>query len=165
MNNQTVRMTARTSIGGHRVRVRLESALGGGSVTFGSAHIALRAKDSAIVAGSDRALTFSGKPGAILYAGGTLVSDPVSLDLPALADVAVSLYVPGEITAPTNHLFALHTTYLSKEGDFTGAPEIGDATTRESYYWLAGIDVMAPAGSGNTRHVWRFDNRWRPIDA
>jgi lysophospholipase L1-like esterase len=148
LNNQTIRMIARTSIGGHKVRVRLESALGGGTVTFGAAHIALRMKESGIVAGSDRALTFSGKPGAILYAGGTLVSDPVSLECPALADVAVSLFVPGEVTAPTNHLFALHTTYLSKEGDFTGAAEIGDATTRESYYWLAGIDVMATAAAG-----------------
>src|SRR5439155_14112486 len=34
VNNQTIRMVARTSIGGHRVRIRLENALGAGSVTF-----------------------------------------------------------------------------------------------------------------------------------
>jgi lysophospholipase L1-like esterase len=141
-------MIARASIGGQRVRVRLESALGSGTVQFGAAHIALRAKDSGIVAGSDRALTFSGQAAATLYAGGTLVSDPVRLDLPALAEVAVSLFVPGEVTAPANHLFGLHTTYISKDGDLTGAAEISDATTRESYYWLAGIDVLAPAGAG-----------------
>jgi lysophospholipase L1-like esterase len=148
VHNQTIRMIARTSIGGHRVRIRLENALGAGSVTFGAAHIALRAKDSAIQQGTDHTLTFSGKPGAILYAGGTLLSDPVNMDLPAMAEVAVSLYVPGAVTGPTNHLFALHTTYLSKEGDFTGAPEITATTTRESYYWLAGIDVMAPPTAG-----------------
>ena len=145
VNNQTIRMMARTSIGGRSVRVRLENSLGSSAVNFGAAHIALRSKDSGIVAGSDRALTFSGKPAAILYAGGTLVSDPVTLDVPALAEVAVSLYVPGEAAAPANHLFGLHTAYLSKEGDATAAAEIADGATRESYYWLAGIDVLATA--------------------
>ncbi|HVW85462.1 MAG TPA: hypothetical protein VHB50_12315, partial [Bryobacteraceae bacterium] len=124
LNNQTVRMIARTSIAGHRVRIRLASALGSGTVEFGSAHIAIQSKDSAITPGSDRVLTFSGKPRATLYAGATLVSDPVDLDLPPLAHVAVSLYVPGEIGPPTSHTFALHTTWISKEGDFTAKPDI-----------------------------------------
>ena len=34
--------------------------------------------------------------------------------------------------------------YISKEGDTTGAASMADATTTEQYYWLAGIDVMAP---------------------
>jgi lysophospholipase L1-like esterase len=144
LNNQTVRMIANTSIGGRSVRIRLSSALGAGTVSIGAAHIAIRDKDSATVAGTDRALTFSGKPTAPLYAGETLISDPVSLDLPPLAHVAVSLYIPGQTAAPTSHTFALHTTYISREGDFTAQPEIADATTRESYYWLAGIDVLAP---------------------
>lgn len=148
VNNQTIRMVARMSLGGHQVRIRLQSALGAGTVTFGAAHIALRAKDSAIVTASDRALTFSGSPAAVLYAGGTLVSDAVSVDFPALAEVAVSLYVAGEVAAPTNHLFALHNTYISVSGDSTGAETMPDAVLRESYYWLAGIDVLAPAGAG-----------------
>jgi lysophospholipase L1-like esterase len=148
MNNQTIRMIARTSIGGRSVRIRLESAFGSGTVNFGAAHIAIRSKDAAIKAGTDRALSFSGKPSGILYAGGTLISDPVELALPALAEVAVSLYVPGETGAPTNHLFALHNAYISKPGDFTGTMEITEPTVRESWYWLAGIDVLAPADSG-----------------
>lgn len=148
LKNQTVRMIARVSIGGSSVRIRLSNALGAGTVEFGSVHIAAADKDSSVVAGSDRALTFSGKPSATLYAGQTLVSDPVNLELKPLSHVAVSVYVPGEIGPPTNHLFALHTTYLSKEGDFTGKPSIPDAETRESWYWLAGIDVLAPADAG-----------------
>ena len=55
-NNQTVRMIVRSSIGGSRVRVELSNAFGAKPLTVGAAHIALRSKDSAIVAGSDRAL-------------------------------------------------------------------------------------------------------------
>ena len=74
-----------------------------------------------------------------------MISDPVNLDLPPLSDVAVSLYFPGDTGFPTVHYFGLHDTYISKEGDFTGQPAIADATITQSYYWLAGIDVVAPA--------------------
>jgi lysophospholipase L1-like esterase len=148
LTNQTVRMIARVSLGGRSVRVRFSNAFGATAVNIGAAHIALREKDSAIVPGSDRALTFSGKPTATLYGGATLVSDAVNLTLAPLAEVAVSLYVTGENAAPAAHTFALHTTYISAEGDFAGAPSISAAATRESYYWLAGIDVLAPANAG-----------------
>ena len=149
LNNQTVRMIVHTSMGGRTLRLRLQNALGGTTVKIGAAHVALRRKESATVAGSDREVTFSGKPSAVMYAGQTLVSDPVQLDLPPLADVAVSLYFPGETGPPTSHLFGLHTTYLSKQGDTTAAVEMPDAdATHESYYWLAGLDVLAPADAG-----------------
>jgi lysophospholipase L1-like esterase len=137
-------MIARASLGGKSVRVRLSNALGASTVAIGAAHIAIHAKGSAIVAASDRALTFSGKPSASIYAGEVLVSDPVSLDIAPLTDLAVSLYLPGETGPPTSHTFALRPTYISHEGDFTAHAEIPDpAATMESWYWLAGIDVLA----------------------
>lgn len=144
LRNQTVRMIAHTSLGGSTVRIRLQNAVGAPAVNIGAAHVAVRTKGAAIDPATDRAITFSGAPSGTLYGGATLVSDPVSLRLPALADLAISLYLPDETTAPTNHLFALHTTWISKEGDQTAASEMLDGETRESYYWLAGIDVMAP---------------------
>jgi len=144
VHNQTVRMIVRSSVGGKTLRVRLSNALGAGTLTLGAAHIAIHAKGSAIVPASDRALTFSGKPGASIYAGQVLVSDPVSLDVAPLTDLAVSLYLPGDTGPPTSHTFALRPTYVSGEGDFTGRTEIPDpAATMESWYWLAGIDVLA----------------------
>jgi len=144
LHNQTVRMIALTSIGGSNVRIRLSNALGAPAVNIGAAHIALHSEDSAIKPGTDRILTFSSKTSVILYGGETIVSDPVSLNLPPLAHVAISLYIPGETADPTNHRFALHNTYISKEGDFTSQTAIPDADLRESWYWLAGIDVLAP---------------------
>jgi lysophospholipase L1-like esterase len=149
LHDQTIRMIARTSIGGHTVRVRLSNAFGAPPVRLGAVHIAIRDKDSAIQAKSDRPLMFSGSPSATMYAGQVLLSDPVRLDVPPLTDLAVSLYLPGETSAPASHLFALRPTYISKAGDFTAAPAIAEpAATMESYYWLAGIDVLAPAAAG-----------------
>ena len=146
-NGQTVRMMVRTSIGGRRLRIKLENAFGNAPVTIGAAHIALRSKDSAIVEGSDRALAFDGRPGCTLQPGVVLLSDPVDLSISPLADLAVSLYFPGETGPPTNHSTALHTTYVSS-GDATGSASLADATTTQSYYWLAAIDVDAPASAG-----------------
>jgi lysophospholipase L1-like esterase len=145
--NQTVRMIVRTSIGGQRLRIKVENAFNSAPVTIGAAHIALRAKDSEIVAASDRALTFNGKPGCILSPGVVRLSDPVDLKVAPLTDLAVSLYFPGETGPPTSHGTGLHTTYISREGDFTGQPAIADAATTLSYYYLAAVDVEAPAAA------------------
>src|SRR5438445_13542874 len=56
-DNQTLREIVHTSIGGNTVRVRLSNAFGKDTVDIGAAHIAVRAKDSGIAAGSDRVLT------------------------------------------------------------------------------------------------------------
>ena len=61
-NNQTVRMMVRTSIGGHACASAWRMPSAAAPVAVGAAHMALRAKDSAIVPGSDRPLTFNGKP-------------------------------------------------------------------------------------------------------
>ncbi|HWB87083.1 MAG TPA: SGNH/GDSL hydrolase family protein [Bryobacteraceae bacterium] len=141
--NQTVRMIVHTSIGGREVRIKLASAFGSEPVTIGSAHVAVRSKDSAIVPDTDRALTFSGKPGCTLRSGMVMISDPVNLTVQGGSDLAVSLYLPGESGPPSAH-GGLHTSYVSKEGDVTGAPEIADAVTTPSYYWLESVDVLAP---------------------
>ena len=149
LNNQTIRMIVRTSIGGSQVRVRLSQAFGAPAVTIGAAHIGVRADGASIVPGSDRVLTFSGQPATTLYAGQVVVSDPVALDVRPLSDLAVSLFFPGETGPPTSHTFGLRPTYASTSGDTTAAATMTDfATTAESYYWLSGVDVAAPASAG-----------------
>ena len=149
LDNQTIRMIVRTSIGGSQVRIRLSQAFGARTVTIGAAHIAIRADGASIVPGSDRPLTFGGTPAPTLYAGQVLVSDPVTLDVRPLSDLAVSLFFPGETGPPTGHTFGLRPAYVSTAGDTTGAATMTDlATTAESYYWLSGIDVAAPTASG-----------------
>ena len=90
--NQTVRMILRSSIGGRRAQVKLANAFNGTAVEIGAAHIATRDKDSGIVAGSDRALTFGGRQTITMAPGMVVVSDPVDLAVAPLSDVAVSLY-------------------------------------------------------------------------
>ena len=144
--NQTLRMIVRTSIAGRRVRVQLSNALGNPAVTIGAAHIALDLKGSAISPASDRTLTFGGRASFSIPPGALVVSDPVELDVPKLADLAVSLYLPDDTGRPTVHPLGLHTTYIA-EGDATRDAALKPADTTTAYFWLSSVDVLAPAGA------------------
>jgi lysophospholipase L1-like esterase len=143
-HNQTLRMIAHTSIGGRRVRIELSNAFGSAALGIGAAHIAMRDKESAIVAASDRTLQFGGRPTAWIPPGATVISDAVNLDIPAASDLAVSIYIPDSAGADTMHAVGLHTTYISKEGDSTGSPALAETTTTQSFYFLTNVDVVAP---------------------
>jgi lysophospholipase L1-like esterase len=145
--NETVRMVVRASVGGSRVRVTLSNALGFEPVRIGAVHVALRERDSATVAGSDRTVTFGGRTAFTIEPGALVVSDAVDLAVPALAELAVSLHLPERTGNATTHQLGLNTTYVAK-GDATGAASLPDATTNLTYFWLSGIEVQAPAGAG-----------------
>jgi lysophospholipase L1-like esterase len=138
-------MTVRASIGGSQLRVHLSNAFGTVPLVVGDAHIALHGTDTAIVPGSDRALTFDGKPSVTIPIGAEMISDPVSLTVAPLADMSVSVYVPGDSGPASTHALGLHTTWISPEGDFTAAPEFTGAEKAQSWYWVSDVDVQAPA--------------------
>ena len=147
IHDQTVRMIARASIGGRRVRVQLSNAFGTAPINIGAAHIALRSQESGIDTNSDRALTFGGQPSGTILAGALLLSDPVDFQVAPLGEMAISVYVRGDAGVPSGHALGLHTTYISGEGDSTSQSTIKDATTSHSWYWLSAVDVLAPADS------------------
>ena len=126
------------------MRIELSNAFGSAPLAIGSAHIAMRDKESGIFPASDRALLFGGKPSCWIPPGATEISDAVNLDVPAASDLAVSIYIPDSASADTMHAVGLHTTYISKEGDATGAHAIADAVATQSFYFLTNVDVVAP---------------------
>ena len=163
--NQTVRMIVRTSIGGRRLRVRLANAFGSAPVAVGAAHIAIRAKESDIAPGTDRALAFNGKPACAIGPGMVILSDPVDLTFAAARRSCRQPLLPRRNGPPTSHATGLHTTYISKEGDVTGQAAMADAATTQSYYWLAGVDVLAPADAALIVALRRLHHRRRPLHA
>jgi lysophospholipase L1-like esterase len=143
INGQTVRQIVHTSIGGERVRVRLSNAYGTSGLVIGSAHVAISAGGASIYRRTDRVLTFNGSPTITIPAGALAVSDDVEFDVPALDDLAVSLYLPENVAATTQHPIGLQTTHISAAGDFTGATTVAAAATTQSYYFLTGVEVGA----------------------
>ena len=144
INGQTLRQIVHTSLGGDREPVRFSNAYGTSDLVIGSAHVALSAGGSAILPGTDRMLRFNGSTTVTIPAGALVVSDQATLDVPALGDLAVSLYLPGNTAATTRHDIGLQTNYISTPGDFTGATAFAGTTT-QSFYFLTAVDVRASA--------------------
>jgi lysophospholipase L1-like esterase len=133
-----------SSAGGSEVRVRLSNAFGMDSLRIGAAHIALRSKDAGIASGTDRTLTFGGSGSVTIPPGAPVVTDSVKLNVPALSDLAVSLYLPGPTGQATWHASALATNYISSAGDFTAAADMPVDRTVTSWFYLTDVEVKAP---------------------
>ena len=144
-NNQTIRMIARISKGGDRIRVRLDNSFGTDSVVIGAAHVAVHASGAGIIPGSDHQLTFGGSATVTIPPGAPIVSDPVDFDIPNLAELAVSIYLPQPTAGLSGHTLGVQTTYVGApgSGDQTGAAAVATPTTTLTRYFLAGIDVLA----------------------
>ena len=150
-NNQTLRQIVHTSLGGSQFRVVLSNAYGGAAVTVGGAQVALRDKDAAIQAGSARPLTFSGQPTFSIPPGAMIYSDPVSVAVPNMADLAIDLYLPGSTDTPapvTMHTGAFQTSYVSETGNHAGAARFPTVATTQNWFLLYRVDVVASDAVG-----------------
>lgn len=145
--NQTVREIVHTSIGGDTVRIKLSNVFGTQPVNVTASHIALSVGAGAIAAGSDRALTFSGKPAVSILPGALVLSDPVKLVVPVLGDLAVSLFFADTTMTSTLHYSAQQNSYVAA-GDATAAASLTDPQTVTSWSFLTAVDVQAPASTG-----------------
>ena len=146
--NRTVRQIVRTTIGGDRLRIRLTNEFGERSLVIGAAHVAVRDTGSAIRAGTDKVITFGGRASVTVRRGGMVVSDPVEMPVPALADIAVSMWLKDTIRSSTRHALGLQTNYISPPGDFTAAAWMHADTTIRQWVWLAGVDVVNARATG-----------------
>lgn len=145
-DNQTLREVVHTSLGGEQVRIRLSNAFGKQKVEIGAVHAALRSSGAGIAAGSDRVVTFGGRPTVTIPADAFVLSDPVKLSVPAGADLAISLFVPKPAIGAGIHYAAQQTNYVGA-GNQTAAAEVAAPETIASWVYLAGVDVLAPSSS------------------
>ena len=147
-HKQTLRLIVHTSAGGRKVRIRISNTYGDKPLFIGAAHIARRASAADIDPASDRALTFQKNSSVTIPAGALAVSDPAELEVPALSDLAISLFLPQPAEAKTIHAMAKQTSYVSTEtGDATATAKFPVAKALHTWPFLTGVDVEASPGS------------------
>jgi lysophospholipase L1-like esterase len=150
--NQTLRQIVHVSLGGDQVRIVLSNTFGTQPLEVGAAQIAVRAENATIVPASRRALTFGGRLATLIPAGAVVFSDPVRVRVPALADLAIDLYLPGDTAAVgsplTTHSAASQTSYVSTPGNHAGADELPVMTTIPDWFFLSRVEVLAPETVG-----------------
>lgn len=151
----TIREIVRLSTGGFRIRLRLTNEFTNATMLVGAAHVALSAANpnasppspsSAIVPGTDHAVTFGGAAGITLAPNAAALSDPIDLPVKALTSLAVSIYVSDSTAPATPHSLGVQTAYLAS-GNQAGAASLAGATTIQSRYVLSSIETLAGPGA------------------
>ncbi|WP_328476740.1 SGNH/GDSL hydrolase family protein [Streptomyces sp. NBC_00377] len=142
------RLVVRTSVGGSDLRIRLTNAFGDRPVTFDSVYTGVQRQGAALVAGSNRRLSFGGAHSVTIPAGGTALSDALPGRLPAATALVVSLHSPDAQGPASGHGMAMRTSYLT-QGDHT-AEEGADrwSETTGSWFYLDAVSVRANAPTG-----------------
>ncbi|HVQ90054.1 MAG TPA: SGNH/GDSL hydrolase family protein [Mycobacteriales bacterium] len=146
LQNQTVRNVIYTSTGGDQLRIRVSNAFGDRAVRIGAATVARQLRDAGLDPATVHRLTFAGRPAITLARGGSAVSDPVRMRVPALANLAVSLYLPDFTGPATYHQGPQQTNYLAP-GDATGSTGAAAFTTVGTWFFLDAVQVRGPARS------------------
>lgn len=148
-NNQTIRMTIRTSVGGDAMRVRLSNNFGTAPLTIGRATVALPvANDSPQVdLKTLRELTFSGHQGVTIPTGGQIFSDPLTMSVPPLQELTISIFLPAATGPATFHFTARETSFFA-DGDQVAKPDYAAKDTRPYWFFLSGVDVHTRRDGG-----------------
>ena len=150
LSSPTIRMFPRISLGGETIRLRLSNAAGNADLVIASTHVARRAAGAAIQPGSDRAVTFNGEASVKIPAGAFVLSDPVAMVVEPLTDLAVSIHIPRDLTPAfgVTGRYSRQTNYLSPPGDFTAHDVMHTSRMVDDWFFLSGIDVLAPRETG-----------------
>lgn len=143
MAGATLREIVRPTLGGKTLRVRFSNAFGREPLVILGAGVARSADNSSdrIVAATRRTLTFSGMKGITIPAGGDWLSDPVTLEVAAFDDLAVSLRVNGDAANQTSHPGSRATSYVLA-GDRITAESLPGAAKVDHWYMLSGVEVQ-----------------------
>ncbi len=146
--DKTVRNIVHTSIAGSDVRVRLSNAFGTVPVTFDAVYLGTQSSGAALVAGSNREVTFGGSDSITVPKGAEVLSDPVPVTVAAGTNLAVSVHVDGATGEVTGHPDAQQDSYYS-DGDTAADPAATSYVyPTTSWFFVDGLFVDSPGACG-----------------
>ncbi len=145
LNGKTLRQYIYPSFSGSQIRIQLSNERGNGPVEISKVHIAMGGGGGGQMdAATDTAFTFDGNDGVTIPQGETAWSDPVDFELKETELTAVSILfgsaVPSDITG---HPGARTTSHVGN-GDVVSEASMGSTETRDRWYFIDAIEVMAP---------------------
>lgn len=144
--NTTLREIVHISAGGPSMRVTLSNEFGTDDLKIRGANIGLSDGHSGLK-GTAQALMFNGRPDVDIPAGTSMISDPISLSAPALSDVAVTIFVPGQtVSVVTQHTLSYQTNFV-EDGDHLADPDFANAKKIYSWPFLKAVSVSASANT------------------
>ena len=184
-HDQSFRLIVRPDVWGPQLRLRLSNVFGTRPVTFDGVFVGLQLGSAALVAGSNRPVTFSDRSTVTIQAGQSAWSDAVALpflnrmgkEAMAGRKLAVSFHIAGESGPMTWHAKAITTSYLTAPGAGAKGEREDESAfpyTTASWYFLDAVEMMMPAGtsaviafgdsiSDGTASTMNGDDRWPDV--
>jgi lysophospholipase L1-like esterase len=150
--HSTLRQFVRPSIGGKQIRLRFSNNYGTNAVNINAARVALAPSSASlgngdIITATEQRVTFRGAPGVVIPRGEVVLSDPIEFNLPALTNVAISIYF-GDISATTiNGHPGSRTTSFIQASNVISAASLPAASKTKHWYILTGLEVLADNSS------------------
>jgi hypothetical protein len=124
LDNQTVRVWVRISIGGNKIRIRLSNEYGSTPLLVGSMTVAVPVDPASVQSESIQAVIFNGHRAVTMLASGSILSDPVAFRAGSGTEIAISPYFPNPVASPTLHALVLKRIVVPAHGDHAGSEEI-----------------------------------------
>ena len=140
----TLRENVHTSLPGKTIRIVVSNEMGTTPLLVGAARVALNAPGGASPA-LQQAVTFGGKSSLTVPAGAKIFSDALNFDLPAQANLAISLFIPRQpIPTLTMHAYANQPNFMAP-GDQASASTLTQPIESDSWLFLTAVEVQAGA--------------------
>jgi lysophospholipase L1-like esterase len=141
LDDVSTRETVRLSAGGRRVRLVFSNQYGRDPVAIAGVRVRVMAGTE-----PERTLEFSGHPAASIPPGATLISDPLEVTVPALAQLTVTSHLPSPTAITTFHWGAQQTMQLVP-GDATAASRASPSRVVGGRLFLNAVMVEATESS------------------
>ena len=165
--DQSFRLIVRPTLWGRETRIRMTNALGAKPVTFDGVYVGLQNSGAEVTAGTNRAITFSGKNSVTIAPGQSVWSDAVAL--PFVRDeasnelagrkLAVSFHVSGESGPMTWHAKALQSSYLTWPGAGAKGHEEAEGSfpfATAAWFFVDALDMRASGNDSDAYAVVAF---------
>ncbi len=149
--NTTVRQIVRVTTSGDEMKLRLSNRYGKSDVVIRSVHVArqIKADQSTIDPSTDTTVRASGLEEIVIPAGAVTETDSFRFRVSALDNIAITMYFDTAPQTPdemTGHRGARATTY-QVPGNQVSAETFSAPVLTTSWYFLADVSLMSPAGS------------------
>jgi lysophospholipase L1-like esterase len=142
--DSTLREVVHTSIAGKQLRVRLTNEFGIEPLRVGAATLALRTNNM-VDAASLHDLTFGGSASIVIPPGAEVLSDAVPMATPAMADLAISVYLPlQQVSNASAHFSAQQENYIV-QGNHVRETVLTSPNVVPSWFFIKGVDVEPAA--------------------
>jgi lysophospholipase L1-like esterase len=147
-SDQTIRDIVYLSAGGDAVRVHLSNLFGTRPLRIGGASVGIVLDGRELVPASSRRLTFAGRLAVTIPAGSAVTSDPLTGTVAPLAELAISIYLPGATGPATSHQYAGQTTFVAAGDRVADASGASFNRRLPSWYFATEVDVRTATADG-----------------